>query len=191
MLKPCDAQRGLTLIEVLVASGLAFAVAIGISTMEGSRTQMQEELIKRNRDLGDAALATVQISERIAQADWVDLNNGGGVFKFRIPDTDPDGCATAACLDNPASYRWDRYRLVGGTLWLDVGCGAGRPIARNITGLTLTPTAGNEVGYLLRWGVAGPPPRAYEFRGLVASRARSSPPPPPPDGALNPVPPPC
>ena len=183
MLRTRETQRGVTLIELLVAAALAFTVAIGIATMEGSRTQMQEELVKRTRELGDAALATVQLSERLALADWRVIDNGAGVFKFRIPS----GCMTPACLDNPASYRWDRYRLDGGTLWFDRGCGAGRPIARNITGLTMTPTAGNEVAYVLTWGVATVPPRAYEFRGLVASGALSS----PPAGPLSPAPPPC
>ena len=171
-------QDGFTLIELLVASALALTVAIGIATMESGRVQMQEEIIARSglaSDQGQVALTTVQLAERIAMADWVTINNGGGVFRFRIPS----GCATPACLNNPASYRWDQYRLAAGvlTLFTDVpGCGTVRTLASNVTGLTLT-QAGNEIAYVLTWnnGFAGDRNRTHEFRGQVASRALASP----------------
>lgn len=171
----CD-QDGFTLIELLVASALALTVAIGITTMESGRVQMQEEIIQRSglaSGEGQAALATVQLSERLALTDWADLNNVSGTFRLRIPSA----CATPACLDNPASYRWDQYRLVGGVLRLyQGGCGAPRIVAAEIASMTLT-IAGNELAYVLEWdnGLAPPRNRTHEFRGTVASRAASSP----------------
>ena len=189
MLMTCCTQQGFTLTELLVASALAVTVAIGITTMESSRVQMQEEILERSgltSGQGEVALATVQLSERIAMADWARLDNAGGVFQFRIPT----GCVIAACLDNPASYRWDQYRLAGGVLQLYTntgpggGCGTVRTVARNVTGLVFT-EAPNELAYVLSWdnGMAAPKRHTHEFRGRVVSRARAV-----PGGALSPAP---
>ena len=194
MLMRRNAQEGFTLIELLVASALAVTVAIGIVTMEGSRVKMEEEIIARSglrSEQGQVALATVQLGERIAMADWFTIDNGTGVFRFRIPDT--AGCATAACLDNPANYRWDQYRLTAGILTLftntGAGCGTARTAARDVTGLTLTQTTTNTLDYVLSWdnGLAPPKNRTHVFRGRVVSRVLAAPglqlsdvPPPPP-----------
>jgi len=177
------ARQGLTLIELLVASALAATVAIGIATMEGSRSQMQEEVIERSgvaSDQGQVALATVKMAERIERTDWAVIDNSGGTFRFRIPD----GCSTPACLDVSSSYQWDQYRLSGGVLRLytdtGAGCGTFRTLARNVTGLTFTlqPSPDiNTLDYTLSWdnGLAPPKHRTHVFQGRVVSRALAAP----------------
>ncbi|MBI2104704.1 MAG: hypothetical protein HYT90_03860, partial [Candidatus Omnitrophica bacterium] len=131
------------------------------------------------------ALATVELSERIATADWGDL--GGGALRLRIPTKCPT--MTAACLDNPSNYQWDQYRLSGGTLWLHTdtgaGCGGGRVIARNVLFTVSFNGTGNAIDYAVLWdnGLAGSRHRTHEFRGHVASRLRAA-----PGGSLAPAP---
>ena len=189
-------SNGFTLTELLVAMTLAALVAIGIGTVEGSRAKIEQEILQRSGLLSgqaDVALAAARIAERLTAADRFNIDNGAGLYQFRVPV----GCAGAAipppsCFDDPANYQWDQYKLnAGGALTLytktEAGCATSRVLAKNVAALTLTyfdqaspPPGGdppvqdnNILQYSLTWdnGMLGANKRTRQFTGGVAGRA--------------------
>ena len=184
-------ERGVTLTELLVASTLAAVVAIGISTLEGGRVKMEQEILGRaglSSDQNWVALATVGMAQRITQADRFVIDNGTGVFQFRVPvGCMAGGPPATACFDNPANYGWDQYRLTAGQLRLytntGAGCGALQVLANNVTGLAFwyidfapVPPGGaplldnNLMEYSVTWAAGG---KSRNFAGRASSRAVS------------------
>ena len=155
-------RRGVTLMEVLVASTLAVLVVIGIGRMDVGRVQIVEDLRQRSVASGigyreETALALFHLSKHLEQADRINLVNTG--IPAAIPFTGPPGVAnlqvripvcptsppTPACYDVATSYRWDQYVRIGNELRFyentAVGppylCSSMRVLARQITSFTI------------------------------------------------------
>lgn len=175
-------EQGVTLLEVMIASAIAAIVAIGISTIEGSRARMTEE-IRRQAGLMEperknAALAAVHLAKALETADRFNFP-AAGVYQMRLPvcpTTPPD----PSCFDDADNYEWRQYRRNGNELRLyrrhpwpaGAGCPAPQVLARDVTNLTIDfPSAGdtNIVRYAITWDNG---PRDQTFRGRVITRFR-------------------
>ena len=133
--------RGVTLMEILVASVLATVVVLGIGSFEGTRVRIGEDLRQRSAveapDRVKAALAVLHLMKRLENADRVVLRDTGGTGAIppatptttdvlvRTPIMLSDGALPAGtctgttppdprCFDIAANYRWDEYRLNAG-----------------------------------------------------------------------------
>lgn len=173
-------DRGVTLLEVMIASAIAAVIAIGLSMIEGLRARTTEE-IRRQAGLMEperknAALAAVHLAKSLETADRFDGDAAtGDVRQLRVPEC-PAGPITPACLDDPNNYEWRQYRMTGTELRLyrlrtGAVCPAPQVLAREITALTIrnAPVGSNIVDYVITWDNG---PRDQTFQGRVITRFR-------------------
>jgi len=159
-------RRGVTLVEVLLASAITFVIVMGIGSLDIMRFRIEQDLRQRSGLLSpeqrEAAIAALFLSKQIERADRSVIREDGipgapmpsasgpGKLQLRTPELDTDagpctGCSgstpSPCCLDIAANYRWDEFRLNGDRLeyFRDVpsGCGAPQVMARQITDFTL------------------------------------------------------
>ena len=194
------ARRGLTLLELLLATAISMVILAAVFLMDVSRTRMHQGLRDTSAVLteqGRAALSGVlQLTKFLEPADRIVLVSGSNV-QFRTFEGDTDagpcvGCAgsppPSCCFDLGGNYRWDQAALVGDalTLWrnTEAGCGTSRVLARQITSATFQ--FGNDVAPPPPGGEPGPNDlnlieysltwdngvtRSQVFAGQVTSRA--------------------
>jgi len=170
--------RGLTLMELVVASVLAVVVVLGIGSIDVARVRMQEE-IRQTSDAAspgrmEAALTMITIRRGFENADRINLI-GPSNLQIRVP--------LGTTFDAAGDYRWDQYKLVGNELRLySGGCGSPKVLASQITNLSVAyqdvaaaPPGGeppnqdnNVLSYSLAWsdGV-----RTQVFPGWVTIRS--------------------
>ncbi len=199
-------EQGLTLAEVLVASTIAVVVIIGIGSVDATRARITEDFHRR-ASLGSeqvsVALATLQLAKSLERADRINVIGPDNIqvreFVSGTNCTDGSGnscpvdlsALPGCCLLEASNYRWDQYRLSGGTLtYFRDSCTTQRDLAKEITSLTLQfqdrggspgalgsePVGGpynNIISYSLVWdnGLSGPDHFNHTFGGEVASRA--------------------
>jgi prepilin-type N-terminal cleavage/methylation domain-containing protein len=178
------AERGVTLLEVMIASAIAAVVALGLTTIEGMRARTTEQ-IRRQAGLMEperknAALAAIHIAKAIETADRFNLDPATGVYQIRIPVC-PTTPPLPACFDSGDNYEWRQYRLTGGELrlyrklpWLPTNpaCPTAQVLAREIAELTIDeapPPDTNRVGYSITWNDGS---RDQVFQGDVITRFR-------------------
>jgi len=153
-------RRGVTLMEVVVASTLAVLVVIGIGQVDTARVGIEQQIRQRAATLfnlgshEEAALVVLHFTKHLEAADRIYLINTGqpGVRPFsgspgaanvqlRIPQC-PTPPADPACFDTAANYRWDQYVLIGDELRFYentvAGCSTMRVLARQITSFTVS-----------------------------------------------------
>ena len=175
-------ERGVTLLEIMIASAIAAVIAIGLSTIEGSRARITEQIRRQaelaNPERKNAALAAVHIAKALETTDRFVLDSSSGDYLIRMPvcpTTPPD----PACFDSAANYQWLQYRRHPPSRALRLyrfarppaGCPAFQVLAGEIQGLTLQniPAGSNVVHYEVRWAQ---PPRDQVFQGDVVTRFR-------------------
>lgn len=193
-------RSGFTMMETLIASAIGVMVVIGILSLDTIRTRMQEDMRRRSGLLtpehGRAALAAIHLTKHLERGDVVAITGAPGNNVLRIREPAMGGCVVidAACIDDPANYRWSQYSLAAGALQFfdntGAGCGAASTLAAQVAGFTvqfqdaspITPPGGepavsnpadnNMVAYTIQWTdpVSG---RTHEFTAQAAIRAGS------------------
>ena len=126
--------RGMTLIELLAASVISFAIILALGHIDVTRVRMSQGVNARAAGSTESSLALASIVKDLERADrLVMLNaacqNVGGVsgscVQIRIPaiglptsTNNPPNCtncrtasAGSCCLDIERNYRWVEYRL--------------------------------------------------------------------------------
>ena len=160
-LRHCRSQ-GMTLTEVLIASGLATLVVIGLVNFDVSSSRIQDELRARAQvgsSQPSVALASRHLTRTLQQADRLFIRNTGlsdgqGDLQARVPvmvrNTPPSctGCVgsgavpPACCFNDPTNYQWNEYRLVGGDLRLyentASGCSRMTVLASGVRGVAFS-----------------------------------------------------
>ena len=150
-------RRGVTLLELLLASMIGLVVVLGLSKIDVTRIYLSQEVQNRTRGPSEAMLVLSSIIKDLEQADRAVLYGpdcGGGTpsscLKFRIPiGTDFDN--TNPVVNN---YKWFKYSFSAGQIQYDAitdtGCGTDRTF-KDLTGLTFawrdespTPPGGRE-----------------------------------------------
>lgn len=135
-----EARRGMTLIEILMATSMTLLVAFAFVKVDLTRLLLSDQTRSSGGTFRDANLALLYIVKNLERADRVVLQNGvTTTIQFRIPSPDTDcavattcppacppcpvvcaGCTgtvpPACCLDIPANYRWAQYSLIGSEL---------------------------------------------------------------------------
>ena len=174
--------RGVTLLEIMIASAIATVIAFGLMMVEGTRARMTEEMRHRVEDEPErknAALAALRITKELETADLFNPSSGTTtLLNVRIPECPtPPTCS----LDSFASYQWVQFRLTGNELrmyrfprttpWPPTGCPAAQVLASDITALSFTPT-NNGATYVVTWTSTTTPTRNQTFQGQVISRFR-------------------
>ncbi|MDP3703955.1 MAG: prepilin-type N-terminal cleavage/methylation domain-containing protein [Candidatus Omnitrophota bacterium] len=174
------AERGVTLLEVMIASAIAAVIAIGLTVVEGMRARTTEEIRRRaglmEPERKNAALAAVHIAKAIETADRFNLDPATGVYQLRLP-VHPATNPPPGYFDAPANYEWRQYRLTGNELRLyrqraGEPCPAAQVLAREIAALTIDedpPPNANRVTYSVTWDNG---PRDQTFQGRVITRFR-------------------
>jgi len=177
------AERGVTLLELMIASAIAAVIAFGLGTMEGSRARMTEEIRRQagllEPDHKNAALAATHLAKSLETADRFERIAEGANWRLnvRLPD-----CQTAdpTCFDNALKYQWVQYRLdtASGELRMyrfartaslarPLPCPAGQVLAREVTALAFPTVGSNLVQYQVTW-TSGT--RSHTFQGQVITR---------------------
>ena len=180
-------ERGMTLMELLLASGLALGVIFGITSVDVMRVRIQEDLLQRSGQAGavsdrsNAALASLHIARHLEDADRVALPVPGRL-QLRVP--------VGLTFDVPANYRWDQYSHDAFTNVLRYysntagGCGSVMVLAEQIGAVTFAyadeapappwDPAGadpNVVAYTVEWNNGAG--RSQVFPGEVTMRSKA------------------
>ncbi len=191
-------RSGFTMTEVLIASAIGLMVIFGILSLDIARSRMQADVRTRSGLLtpehGRAALAAIHLTKHLERGDVVDITGAPPNSVLRIREPAMSGCVAvdAACIDNPANYRWSQYSLTAGALQFfddtGAGCGAASTLAAQVSGFTvqfqdaspITPPGGepavsnpadnNMVAYTIQW-TDPVSTRTHEFTAQAAIRA--------------------
>ncbi len=173
-------QRGVTLLEIMIASAIAAVIVLGLAMVEGTRARVTEDVRHRVIDEPErknAALAALTIAKDLERADRFNPPPGSGttvLLNIRYPDC-PLPVDATTCFENSANYQWVRYNLTGGQLsmyrfprapWPPVSCPTAQVLASGITTLNFTPI-NNGVTYVVTWTSGG---RSQTFQGNVITR---------------------
>ena len=172
-------QRGVTLLEVMIASAIAIVIALGLAMVEGTRARVHEDTRRRVVDEPErknASLAALHIAKSLETADRMNLVPATSVYQVRM-----SVCPTSAppsCFDAAVNYQWVQYRLNANELRLyqfarpPAGCPAIQVLAREITALTINVdplNLNNGAMYSLTWTSGA---RNQTFPGQVITRLR-------------------
>jgi len=111
------ARRGVTLMELVVASTVSLVVVLAVGQLDVTRIFLAEQA-RQSAGMGsEARLAMSQFVRDAQQADRVNVVSGTNV-QLRIPQADCDSCACSpdgvpepSCFNDSASYRWVQYKL--------------------------------------------------------------------------------
>lgn len=138
--------RGLTLMEVLIASSLTLGVLLVMLQVNQIRWGTEERIRIATSSGGadvDPTLAAIQLTTDLERADRVVIDPAvPGRIQIRKPELTTASCMGAgvpapACLDDPANYRWVEYA------YADVD-GNGSPDALRFYDNTANPVAGQQ-----------------------------------------------
>ncbi len=188
-------ERGLTLIEIVVAIGSATVIALGVMGLGAAGLRMRRAVHTPSTvtdfDQSQVAMAAIHLTKTMELADRFVLK-GSPTFKsfFRIPI----GCLAATpapdCFDQTEHYEWRRYQLISSSLEYRVAkfapatssweCGANTVLSHELGGPNeFRVTQRNEDGlpggdpnvleYVLHWVRSGGGDRY--FRGEVTLRS--------------------
>jgi len=129
--------RGVSVLEVLMASAIAIVVILGLGVMDANRGRQQNEMSTRTRTLQDqtgVSLAMLHIAQTIERADRLNIPATLDKLQARrliCPAAScPSGCQTEplapSCFDASTNYQWVEYRrLSDGTLQFLTNQGGG------------------------------------------------------------------
>lgn len=149
-------QRGMTLMELMLASALGFVVIMAMGKVDLTRSSIGREVHTTALLQSNAWRAVFHMTKRLAEADRINLVFAGGPvpalasIQLRIPepDTGGPGCAVASCtgstpapccFDIAANYRWAQYHFDLGTYTIrffnntQAGCGDVRVLAHYVS----------------------------------------------------------
>ena len=133
--------RGMTLMELVVASALAAVLIWGITAVDIGRVRMHEEVLRSAGPSTDpawtsASLTIIHIARHLENADRVNLVGSDNV-QFRIP--------IGLTFDAVNDYRWDQYRYDSARRVLRFysdtrsGCGSAMDLAGDIGSVQFQP----------------------------------------------------
>lgn len=134
--------RGMTLLELLLASGIGFVIILALGHVDVTRIRMSQDISERIQGSGESSLAIVSIVRDVERADRVRMLTdactvpgapltSSSCVQIRIPEIDRNGpgggpnacpnCTTAAspnpcCFNIGDNYRWVQYRFNAGTI---------------------------------------------------------------------------
>jgi len=180
-------QRGVTLLEVMIASAIAVIIALGLVMVEGARARVHEAVRRPlflEPEHKNAALAALRMAKDLETTDRFEVIADGTnqLLNVRIPDC-PTVPPNAACFTNWADFQWVQYKLTSNVLRMyRFTRAAARPLncltaqvlvlASQITGLTFPPTVpllNNSTQYQLTWTGAS---TSHIFQGQVVLRLK-------------------
>lgn len=174
--------RGFTLTEILISGVIAGVLVLALTQTDMTRVRIQQDLRQQEGAAAQqqqAMVAALHISKHLEAADRMNVLSPSNI-QLRI--------ALADDVDNPASYRWDEYRLSGNNLeyFSDATppCAAPMILSEQITGLTFAytdeaidppggpvfaagPEDNNVITYTLTWDDGA---RSQQFVGEITSR---------------------
>jgi prepilin-type N-terminal cleavage/methylation domain-containing protein len=101
-------RRGMTLIEILIATTIGVLVLWGIGQVDVSRVRLGEQARRTGSADVEAALALAHMGRFLQDADLVNVINPTSV-QFRRFIGDP---TVAGDFDIPANYQWAQYQFV-------------------------------------------------------------------------------
>ena len=128
-------SRGLTLMELMVASALSVLAILAIGQIDVTRVLLSNRVRDSAASQAESDLALVYMTRALKQADLLSLISPSNV-QFRTPELDTDcpalsascpvictGCIVGpgsvpptCCFDIPGNYVWAQYKLVGNEL---------------------------------------------------------------------------
>jgi len=175
--------RGMTLLELMIASAIAAVIMLGLGMVEGTRARVTEAVrqpLVVEPERKNAALAALRIAKDLETTDRFEVDGANQLLNVRLPD-----CPTPvapSCFDNVANYQWVQYRLITAANELrmyrfarvsarPLSCPTAQGLAREITAMTFTPTT-NGATYSITWTSPSVPTRNHMFRGQVITRFR-------------------
>ncbi len=136
------AQRGLTLMELLLASTLGLLVMFAFGGVDMGRVLLLDQVRQDSQFHTNLTYALWHMTKHLEVADRIALGPADNLL-FRVPRFTGLPNTTAA-VDNAANYVWNQYRLVPGTNGLDNimfyeqipgGCGRPQLLSGNILSL--------------------------------------------------------
>lgn len=128
------AERGVTHMELLIASSMTVGLVLALGTMDGSRVQREQHLREQAGAAffrEEAALASLLLPNLLMQADRLNIVNPSTIQARRFrpdpsarADAPSQQCAVgscttagqmplACCFNIAANYQWDQYQLNG------------------------------------------------------------------------------
>lgn len=115
MSAPLTGRAGVTLMELLVASGIALVVLLAIGQVDVTRVHLTQGLGPGAVPQSEAAFAIAHMTRALEQADRLQLVSPS-LLQLRIPQN-PNN------LDAAAGYRWAQYSFGGGQIhYYDPAC---------------------------------------------------------------------
>lgn len=114
-------RDGVTITELLVASTIAAVIALGLSTIEGNRAQMQQALRRQaglTSSKDEVAQAVLFLTRAMGQADRINIVNPSTlqVRSFRPtidtlvpPCTCTTGSIDSCCFNIAGNYVWEQF----------------------------------------------------------------------------------
>lgn len=115
------ARRGITMIELTVASVVGMIILIQLGTMQGNQMRLGQAVGSQSAGGFESMLAVTTILNRLAHADRIVLRStgtatnpsaGNAKIQFRYV-VNPTATATSGYFDIATNYRWAEYRFTG------------------------------------------------------------------------------
>lgn len=152
-----NGRHGLTLMELIIASVLGVLVIIALGQVDVTRLLTVERVRDNSESYQEGLFAMNHMLKELEGADKIELAGPTSV-QFRIPTVVPGTPPTF-------TFTWHqfRYDAGAGVLWFypNNACGAGRKVARNLSGVTFaytnvspTPSGGEPLGAGVPGGIA-------------------------------------
>ncbi len=106
------ADRGVSLIELLMATAVALVVLLAIGNVDVTRILFLKDLTQAVPQTSEAAFALAHMIRSLQQADRINLISASNI-QLRIPQASGGSLnPTNANYDLPGNYRWVQYKLV-------------------------------------------------------------------------------
>jgi hypothetical protein len=110
MIRTVEARaRGVTLLELLVASIVGLVIILAIGQLDVTRILLSQHVRTVVPMQLEAGLAVNHMTRQLMRADVVSLLGADNIY-LRIPEC-PTEPPPPECFDNAATYRWRQYRL--------------------------------------------------------------------------------
>jgi len=172
-------QRGVTLLEIMIASAIATVIMLGLGMIEGTRARVTEAVRQPlfvEPERKNAALAALRIAKSLEVSDRFNLVPvpAPGLYQIR---TTLCASSTPGCFDIAGNYVWLQYRLNTATGELRLytiptpppgACPAPVVLAKEVTALNIS-SLNNVVTYSVTWTSGA---RSQIFQGQVIPRFR-------------------
>jgi len=102
-----QSPRGITLLELLVASVLGLVVLLAIGQVDVTRVLLGQKVRTTTQFQSEAGLAVAHMTRQLVQADRINLiSSDNAQFRYVVCPTEPPD---PACYDDANNYRWAQY----------------------------------------------------------------------------------